>query len=685
MLGAALLFWGWQTDWLWLGAVAAVAIESAHGLKARWHFSQLDLDRVWNLCVVLFLGGCLHAFLSSDNLSAVSDLLRDNTISSRIATLNQSKRSLFQLLQWLPVMFLPVALAQAFSAQAQFELSTFSWWLRRKRAERAAGQFGRIGLNVGFPYFGCCLFSASAANQRGLWFIGGLTALLVWGLWVSRARTFKVAPWLATLTVALALSGAVQFGLLEAQKFFQRLDEMLLARWSGAHQFDSNETQTRIGAVGRLKLSGRIVLRVDARGASAPPLLRQASYNLFHAPVWSSSRHGFEHVTPETNQSTWFLRKAPDNAPGRRVLIAGALPGGAGLLALPAGVATLEHLPALGVQTNRLGSVQVEDGPGFITVEATSWEDQHTIDSEPGNEDYDVPGPERAAVRQIARELRLEELPPDETVQTVERFFEEKFTYSTWQGPSRRSRSSPSALSRFLLEHRSGHCEYFATATVLLLRAAGIPARYATGFSVQERSGRYYVVRERHAHAWCVAWVDGAWRDVDTTPGAWGATESQRASVLEPVRDVLSRVWFEISKWRWQHTEWKRYLLWLIAPLLVLAVGRLLFHRQWKRAGDGGARQGNTLWPGLDSEFYAIEAALAERGLGRERGETGAAWIRRLEQSSEVPAPALKPLLAAHYRLRFAATGLPPAERDALRRGAQAWLAEAGHHPGPER
>ncbi|MBT8330725.1 MAG: transglutaminase-like domain-containing protein, partial [Deltaproteobacteria bacterium] len=42
----------------------------------------------------------------------------------------------------------------------------------------------------------------------------------------------------------------------------------------------------------------------------------------------------------------------------------------------------------------------------------------------------------------------------------------------------------PKNIENFLTRSRSGHCEYFATATVLLLRQAGIPARYARGYSV---------------------------------------------------------------------------------------------------------------------------------------------------------------------------------------------------------
>jgi transglutaminase-like putative cysteine protease len=76
-------------------------------------------------------------------------------------------------------------------------------------------------------------------------------------------------------------------------------------------------------------------------------------------------------------------------------------------------------------------------------------------------------------------------------------------------------------VARFLLETREGHCEYFATSMVLMLRALGIPARMVTGYYTQEwnSSGRFFVVRESHAHAW-VEMLDPArgWLPWDPTP-----------------------------------------------------------------------------------------------------------------------------------------------------------------------
>lgn len=82
--------------------------------------------------------------------------------------------------------------------------------------------------------------------------------------------------------------------------------------------------------------------------------------------------------------------------------------------------------------------------------------------------------------------------------------------------------SGPEAIDEFLFEHRRGHCEYFASALVVLLRTQGIPARLVTGFLGAERSTLegYLVVRQLNAHAWVEAWDDSSqrWITLDPTP-----------------------------------------------------------------------------------------------------------------------------------------------------------------------
>lgn len=49
-----------------------------------------------------------------------------------------------------------------------------------------------------------------------------------------------------------------------------------------------------------------------------------------------------------------------------------------------------------------------------------------------------------------------------------------------------------------------GYCQHFASAMILLLRAQGIPARMGIGYAGGEwrNKGGFYVVRQKHAHAW---------------------------------------------------------------------------------------------------------------------------------------------------------------------------------------
>ncbi|WP_339728509.1 transglutaminase domain-containing protein [uncultured Gimesia sp.] len=78
-------------------------------------------------------------------------------------------------------------------------------------------------------------------------------------------------------------------------------------------------------------------------------------------------------------------------------------------------------------------------------------------------------------------------------------------------------------LTYFLLEKPNAHCEYFASGSALLLRLAGVPCRYVTGYVVRERNhyDQFWIARNRHAHAWVEAWDDQqGWVTVESTPSS---------------------------------------------------------------------------------------------------------------------------------------------------------------------
>ena len=74
-------------------------------------------------------------------------------------------------------------------------------------------------------------------------------------------------------------------------------------------------------------------------------------------------------------------------------------------------------------------------------------------------------------------------------------------------------------VDMFLFDARRGFCEHYASAFVLLLRAAGIPARVVTGYQggMMNPRGSYMIVRQSDAHAWAEAMIDGHWQRFDPT------------------------------------------------------------------------------------------------------------------------------------------------------------------------
>ncbi len=72
----------------------------------------------------------------------------------------------------------------------------------------------------------------------------------------------------------------------------------------------------------------------------------------------------------------------------------------------------------------------------------------------------------------------------------------------------------------FLNESKEGFCVHFATAEVVLLRAMGIPARYAEGYAVPvDKSGGWVTVTDRSSHAWVEIYFNGVgWLPFEATP-----------------------------------------------------------------------------------------------------------------------------------------------------------------------
>ncbi|MGE0471352.1 MAG: DUF3488 and DUF4129 domain-containing transglutaminase family protein [Nitrospira sp.] len=94
-------------------------------------------------------------------------------------------------------------------------------------------------------------------------------------------------------------------------------------------------------------------------------------------------------------------------------------------------------------------------------------------------------------------------------------------------------------LEEFLFFRKTGYCEHYATAMVIMLRTVGIPARLVTGFLATEWNeyGSYYVVRQQDAHAWVEVYLPhSGWVMMDPTPPSG-----------EPVGDVYP-AWLALER-----------------------------------------------------------------------------------------------------------------------------------------
>jgi hypothetical protein len=688
LLLAALLFWGWQSGLLLAGAIMGVILESARYVKARWELSDADFRRILTFCTVLAFATAVYAFTSNQEGGSLSGLFRGPGAAQNAGIIGARASNAF--FRWLPMTLFLFVLAQAFSTREKIPwtaISFYSW--RRARQERETAQAAPSGsLNISYPYFIVCLFSAGIhSNALGASFFWGQCVLTIWALWPFRSRRYGFAVWAGTLATVILVGYFSQSSIGALQRVLEGYNPQWFARFL-RQKADPMQATTALGQIGKLELSGRIVIRLWPENHEPPPVyLREASYRTYYSAkrTWyaGTSRNDFANLSAETNQTTWILLPGKTNSAS--VNLACYLDGGEALLPLPTGSGRLENLYAYVLQENSEGAVLAQ-GPGLVIFDAR-YGPGATMDSPPDTStnwlDLAVPTNEAPVLEKVVSEMKLSGKNESQTLQNVYEYFQKHFTYSVWQGPGKPEPANPAAtgpLAHFLLTSHSGHCEYFATATVLLLRELKIPARYAVGYAVHEKSGSGYVVRERDAHAWCLVWDarSKTWEDFDTTPASWVAEEGKRASVWQWLSDVRSWIGFQFAKFRWGQSNLRQYILWALVPVLALLLYQIYSRRGRRREQRKADKRAGfaVIWPGLDSEFYLLETKLAARGVPRQSGELLSVWLERALAEpglKDLRGPLLE-LLQLHYRHRFDPRGLTARQREALSREVKACL-----------
>jgi len=178
-------------------------------------------------------------------------------------------------------------------------------------------------------------------------------------------------------------------------------------------------------------------------------------------------------------------------------------------------------------------------------------------------------------------------------------------------------------LEDFLFVRKTGYCEHYATAMVVMLRTLGIPARLVTGFLTGEWNnfGRYYIVRQQDAHAWVeVFFPHSGWITFDPTP-AIAKEESGLTTRIGNVIDSLRLSWDRfVIHYNFRHQ--------MVAVQEVEQRGGNLRRRltdlagifgSWKPAAADGTFTGGALGVAALAIGIAVIVLLRRRGAGAAR------------------------------------------------------------------
>lgn len=249
-----------------------------------------------------------------------------------------------------------------------------------------------------------------------------------------------------------------------------------------------------------------------------------------------------------------------------------------------------------------------------------------------------------------------------------------------------------SPLADFLFVQRKGHCEYFATALVIMLRTQGIAARHVNGFLGGQWNdyGGYFAVSQGDAHSWVEVWAHGSrWITRDPTPS--GGPRPVATGFMARIRqytDSLRMRWYKYiieydlgaqvglfqrvrGLWRSmfgsrraqrQGGGWR----WLIGALLVaLLIGAIVWLRRRRPDASTTPRQ----LAAIARIYESLLRTYRSQGfLKAGQGGTAREALQRLRDAGAPDLPVATAIIARYEQVRFGGARLEAGELAGLRR-----------------
>jgi transglutaminase-like putative cysteine protease len=311
--------------------------------------------------------------------------------------------------------------------------------------------------------------------------------------------------------------------------------------------------RVELGGIGTLRSDPALVLRVrpDDLGPE-PPLrrnlyLRGALFDTYERGVWSRTPERSE--TLASLEGQLVLRRLP--RPGDRTLELELEPIEPRVVFVPGEAVSLSVLEKPGRSGPRRPELY-RGGFGELRYEAMDQSGlSYRAHLPPRGRVTPERTPDEALARylvlpaelsprivQLAERLSLGQEEPGAIALALETALREGYSYDL----ASPSGAAADPLEHFLFESKRGHCEYYATAMALMLRARGVPSRNVTGFvgGTYNRFGEFYAVRQGDAHAWVEAYLPRfGWTRFDPTPPASAAPQAETEGLFAMLRELM--------------------------------------------------------------------------------------------------------------------------------------------------
>ncbi len=321
-----------------------------------------------------------------------------------------------------------------------------------------------------------------------------------------------------------------------------------LSSMSGFSEF------VRLGDVGRIKQNSRVVMRIEFESDGKP-----------HRPTSPVYWRGV--VLDHFNGSSWFSTVKPkwkfSNQPGTGIQLfpldakASVVRQNIYMDGFDSNVIFSDGLP-LFIDGN-FHQLQVNNSFSLKTPDWTSRSRRVTLVSDAKGfrprralKIFDPSGPllkkflqlpaMSPEITRLAAKLTKNAVTEENKADTILHHLRTEFGYSLELAEG----SEQTPLDHFLFTRKEGHCEYFASSMVMLLRLAGIPARLVNGFMGLEWNdlGQYMVVRQHHAHSWVEAYLPNkGWVIYDPTPADPMFSLNRFDDPLNRALDLLQLNW----------------------------------------------------------------------------------------------------------------------------------------------